>query len=348
MELEKYEDTVRETRSKVEEKFSPYCDFRIVKSTVTDGVEFAVRIVKPKKPSYLVAGTHGWHMSVKKFEYMETSGSDYLLVDVDMRGRAFSTGRPDCNGYELYDVYDAINFAIEEYSEYLLSDKIVYFESGSGGGGNALAMAGKFPDLFCAVNALTPIGDYAAWYEFDSEIKEFRDEMDIWIGRSPSEDPVAYKARGGVELVENLLSPVLIVHGTDDLRVPYFLSKDYVAAAERAGKGSLVKLLTLDGVGTRQHYGNITAEQTKEFDAARKENFEKHRIVSTISDRGKFAVGGYLVTKKFSVFLGSVDDFAEIEYDVKEKRITRLSGGRIAKTVWNDDVKGDFEYEKES
>ena len=44
-----------------------------------------------------------------------------------------------------------IEYVKENYKEYLVSTSIVYFEAGSGGGGNAYTIAGKFPDYFAAI-----------------------------------------------------------------------------------------------------------------------------------------------------------------------------------------------------
>lgn len=53
---------------------------------------------------------------------------------------------------------------------------MVCFETGSGGGGNAYAIAGKFPDYFVHVTALSGMSDYISFYEND-EIGEFQDEV---------------------------------------------------------------------------------------------------------------------------------------------------------------------------
>lgn len=334
LDLSQYEDKVRESKKTAKEEFSPFCDFRLVESTITPGVVFAVRVTKPAKPSFIKAGTHGWHMSIKKFEPKTESDSRYLQLDIDMRGRAFSTGAQDCNGYELYDVFDAINFARREYAEYISDPDVVYFESGSGGGGNALALAGKFPDLFSAVNALVPISDYYDWYMFDEECKEFRDEMDVWIG-DPLADREAYDARSGITLVPNLLTHILISHGTEDLRVPYFLSQKYVAACKRNGRSDLVELMTLQGVGTRDHYGNITETQMAQMKRACRENLEKHTEPIEIPPTGKFVVAGYLVTKRFSVFLPSLDKVDIVEYDLSFKSAT-LKNSKDARIIWHN------------
>lgn len=137
-------------------------------------------------------------MSVQRpKEDSENPYPGFLAVQVDMRGRAFSTGQPDANGFELYDIYDALIFAKGEYPESIVDPERVYFVGGSGGGGNALGLAGKFPDLFVSITANFGISDYADWYARDA-IGEFRDELDPWVGCSPEQDPMAYASRSGV------------------------------------------------------------------------------------------------------------------------------------------------------
>jgi hypothetical protein len=53
-------------------------------------------------------------MSVKPpTESSKNPNSNFLTIQVDMRGRKYSTGSPDCNGYELYDFYDAYRYIMK-------------------------------------------------------------------------------------------------------------------------------------------------------------------------------------------------------------------------------------------
>ena len=317
---ELFSDAVRREKAKCEEKFSPFLDLRLVPSSRTPEVTFAILVHKPKAPAPVKLGTHGWHMSIPAFAPEETPTSDYLTVDVDMRGRAFSTGAPDCNALELYDVYDAYLFVLREYASYIVKDSPVTFESGSGGGGNALAIAGKFPDLFAAVNALCPISDYAAWYRFD-EMGEFRDEMDVWIGKSPEEDEEAYRARSGLTVLPNYLSPVFIAHGNTDLRVPYSPVRAFVRRARTLGKD--VSLLTLHGVGTRDHFGRATARQMALMQGKCKRNLASHTEAPVLPEKGELVVAGFVVTRHFRVFTHP-DRVVRIRYDLGTREITPI------------------------
>ena len=318
MDINLFEDAKREDKKngpKVNQ-YSPYCDLIYYPSSQNPDMLLAMRITKPAKPGYILAATHGWHMTIESFEAMEEPDDDpYLRVQVDMRGRAYSDGLQDCNGYELLDVIDAVNYVRKEYAQYILDPEVVYFEAGSGGGGNAYAIAGKCPDFFAAVNALYGITDYGVWYDHD-QVGEFRDEMDVWIGTTPQENPMAYAARSGLTVLPNLLAPLFMTHGETDERVPVEQARMYVEKAKELGKDGLIQYYELAGVGNQDHTGNITPEQDEMMRRMAAENLTAHRTPVTIPRKGSMVVAGYLLTKEFSVFLDSVDKVAQVEYDL--------------------------------
>jgi hypothetical protein len=173
-----------------------------------------------------------------------------------------------------------------------------------------LACVAKFPDLFAAATALCGISDYRVWYEQDS-IGEFRDEMDVWIGGAPEGRESDYRARSGLHLCENLMTPLYIAHGETDVRVPAWHSRAYVERVHRIGKSGLVHYGELPGVGTRDHYGNATAEQMQAIREGSERNRQEHREPVPLPLRGRLIVGGYLYTQSFRLMLESVDAMAE-------------------------------------
>ena len=319
--LTKYEDTIRREKAfeSKENVYSKYCDFIYYKSTITPNVTLAMRILKPEKPSYLLATTHGWHMSVFDFKNFDTPQTDCLLVEVDMRGRAFSGGKQDCNGLELFDVIDAVEYAKKHYSSYLISTDVVFFEGGSGGGGNAYALAGKFPDYFAQITAMCGITDYGVWYDNDA-IGEFKDELDVWIGDRNNQ--MAYNSRSGIHLLKNLYSPLLITHGAKDIRVPCYHAEDYIKRANELGKSNLIKFLKFENAGGQDHWDNMTNEDLKFMSETCKSERANHFKPIDIPNEGEMTVGGYLVTKKFEIFLNSIDKVAHIKYDYLNKTFT--------------------------
>ena len=307
-------------------------DFLRIPSTITNGVEFAIVVYKPNKPSPILLMSHGWHMSVKPPKTDSPNPNpQFLTVQVDMRGRKYSTGKQDCNGYELYDFFDAYRYVLNHYKAYISDPEQVYYMGGSGGGGNGFGLVGKFPDLFCSANIYCGLRDYAEWYRQDSVLKEFRDEMDVWIGASPEQNPEAYASRSGITTVTNLLTPLYIAHGETDPRVPVTHSRNYVEKAHALGKQ--ITYLELPGVGTRDHWGNITPEQLKQRRTLEREALTPHKVPQ-LPEKGKLTVGGYVVTKHFSVFMDSVDSVGEVVYNLKKHKAKLTQGkGRI---IWEE------------
>ena len=302
-------------------------DFIRIKSTVSEGVEFAVVVYKPEKPSPVMLLSHGWHQSV-----MPPSGKSknpcpgFLTVQVDMRGRKFSTGKPDCNGLELYDFYDTWLYLTGHYKAYISDPSQVYYTGGSGGGGNGFSIVGKFPDLFCSVFISCGISDYAEWFRND-KTGEFRDEMLDWIGCTPEQNMEAYRSRSGITTVTNMLTPTYIVHGATDLRVPVIHSRNFVNKAKEYGKS--IQYLELEDVGTRDHWGKITPEQEKQREEFGRQA-RKYHPAPPLPSSGKLIVAGYVVTKHFAVFMDSIDDVGKINYNLKRHKVSFTEGcGRV-------------------
>ncbi len=315
-----YEDNVRKAKQKFKcEHFSRYCDFIYYTSSLDNSLRLAARILKPEKPSYILATTHGWHMSIPEFREYNSAQSDYLRVEVDMRGRAFSDGQPDCNGYELFDIIDAIEYVKKNYAEFIIDPETVFFEAGSGGGGNALAIACKFPDYFSHITALCGISDYEKWY-IDDEVGEFRDELCVWVGDISNKE--AYATRSGAKLTKNLTAPLAIVHGGKDIRVPISHAKEFISEARKNGKGKLINFLELSTVGGWSHWENITEAEINKRDTFIIKDRNTRKTLPKILQKGELTVGGYLVTRHFSVFLKDINRIATLRYDLTEKTAT--------------------------
>jgi hypothetical protein len=320
-----YEDSERLDKMEgLTEAFSPYQDFRLYPSSVTPGIQLGMNVIKPENPGLLLIQLHGWHMSMPKPQRRDVPNeSTYLIVQVDMRGRAFSQGSADCNGNELVDIYDAVQFVRQEYKDWLLAEEPAYLEGGSGGGGNVLATVAKFPDLFAAASALYGMSDYADWYEQD-QTGEFRDEMDVWIGCTPQDDMERYQARSGLHLATNVQTPLYITHGDGDIRVPVTHSRIYVKEMQQLNKGQLVRYDELAGVGDQGHLAHIRPEQSLRVKVESERNRSDHPAPIQLPLQGRLLVGGYVYTKYFKLQLDSVNHLAEVTYDV-ERREVRLT-----------------------
>ncbi|CAG7598455.1 hypothetical protein PAESOLCIP111_00227 [Paenibacillus solanacearum] len=335
---EAYEDETRLEKTSLRSFQSPYQDFCRYTSSVTPGIQLGLNVIKPEKPGPMLVQLHGWHMSMPNPVRREHPGElPYVVVQVDMRGRAFSEGEPDCNGCELIDMYDAVRFVQQEYAEYLLPvEPAIYLEGGSGGGGNVLAAVAKFPDLFSAATALYGISDYAAWYAQD-EAGEFRDEMDVWIGCSPEANAERYEARSGLRLAANVRTPLYMAHGDGDIRVPVSHSRAYVREMERLGRRAGVRYDELPGVGARGHLTGVSEEQQRLLEEGSERNRQDHAQAPRLEAAGTLLVGGFLYTKHFHIHLDSVHSLATAHYDLHSRRITMYAARPVPyRITWMD------------
>lgn len=314
------EDTPRKSqKAKYENRYSPYCDLIYYDSSVTTGIKLAMLVRKPAKKGYILSATHGWHTSIPDYEpeFTPDTSREYLTIDIDMRGRANSQGYPDCNGLELIDVIDAIEYTKHCYSDFLIDTENVYFEASSGGGGNAFSLATKFPDYFSAITSLCGISDYETWYREDI-MGEFRDELDVWIHCTPDDNPMAYAARSSLTGIGNLRTPIFIAHGSTDERCSVEYSRRFVKGVQDAAHGDLVRYFELPGVGTSDHWSNATPEQLVRVTYESEQNRKDHRTPVGLEDSGKLVVAGYLYTKKFIIMLESIDYVGTVEYNLRE------------------------------
>ncbi|MEE9431173.1 MAG: prolyl oligopeptidase family serine peptidase [Melioribacteraceae bacterium] len=309
------------------------------KSTQDTSLTLYANFFKPKKPSPIIVWMHGWHGRAKRRSADDVPPSlskEWFLIQPDMRGRADSEGKQDCNGWELQDIVDAVEFAKKEYPNLISNPERICLIGGSGGGGNVLGLVGKFPDYFSAALAEFVISDYGMWYRADTLKKEFRDEMETkgWIGGSPSNNAEAYRSRGGLTTVENLLTPLAIIHGDRDIRVQVEQARAYVEKAKQVGTSNHINYLELPGVGAYikgAHWENATKEQKQAKVQLTKNHFAKNLSPIEIPRSGKFIVTGYLKTKHFEVILESIDNIGEIIYNLdKDEYIVKSNSSKTA------------------
>jgi len=300
-----------------------WIDFRFYPSSQDPSLRLAATFHKPDKPSPILIEGHGWHGSIAPPDpKADRPTTGYFRISVDMRGRKYSTGKPDASGWELQDWVDAAEFAKTNYPEYISDKECVYVMGGSGGGGNVYAIVGKFPDYFAAAFASCGMSDYALWYRGDEKVGEFRDEMEGkgWIGGSTETNPEGYQSRGGLTTVGNLLTPLLTVHAEKDIRVPVDHARLYAEKAKSLGKP--IEYIELPGVGGRGHFDNITKEQSAMISTRREAHFRQHTRPPELPAKGRMVVAGYLKTKRFEVIWPHIDRIGSVDYALEQGRWT--------------------------
>jgi pimeloyl-ACP methyl ester carboxylesterase len=265
---------------------------------------------------------------------LDTSASDFtrsirerfaeygvFALFVEMRGRGGSGGTPDASGLEIQDIVEAVEYVKHFYPHHIDPSQL-HIAGYSGGGGNALAAAARFPDYFNSVTSFFGISDYGhdpetGWYQSSADEIQ-RAFLEAWIGGSPDTVPDRYHARYSLGALTNYQGRLWMFHDRGDTNVPAAQSLLVTEVLSRADLSNVTLNLTSNGDRVRwlheyPHDGSPLIEAEALF---------MPPIVAreypnlTIPQRGVFKIAGYLVTKRFEIWLGDgTDEFGEVHYD---------------------------------
>jgi dipeptidyl aminopeptidase/acylaminoacyl peptidase len=105
--------------------------------------------------------------------------------------------------------------------------------------------------MYRAAVDVAGVADYAMYYDdpYHGSWTESR------IGR-PEQNPQVYAQASPVSHIDKLVRPLLVLHGTADVNVPYLHSVKLFDEALKHGKGDLVTFMTYPGefhYFTREH-----------------------------------------------------------------------------------------------
>ena len=303
---------------------------RIYPSSIDPDLKLSAEFHVPEEPKPLCLFFHGWHMTAAgstRGGYMKTLGRDYFVVNVDMRGRAKSTGKPDASGHELIDGLDALDYARRTWPQAVDSKPGVYLVGGSGGGGNTMSLMGKAPDIFTAAAAWAGMSDYALWYR-DDKRGAYRDEMEAkgWIGGNPESNPEGYESRGGIYLLENVLADLLVIHGRKDGAVRVHHATTYEERAKVLGKTNVRVHLNDRG------HGSAEWPMMMEF-------LRTRRTPPKLPQNGSLLVHSFLATRAFWLVLddparmGKVDYELDVQGQLTSLRFAQAEGRTPVKAV---------------
>ncbi|WP_232700944.1 S9 family peptidase [Halobacterium wangiae] len=221
------------------------------------------------RPSPLVVFPHGGpHLSNRRAfdsraQYLCQCGYAVLQVNYrgsSGRGRAFSRAlHGDWGGAEQGDVATAVEHVLAEY-DWLDEDRVAVY-GGSFGGFSALWQLLQYPDLYAAGAGVVAMTDLPDMYE--NTVPQFRSGfLQTHLG-TPDENPDLYRERSPVTHAGNLNAPLLLVHGTNDPRVPVSQARNFRdALLERGydqGEGAAFEYRELDGSG---HFGANADEES--------------------------------------------------------------------------------------
>jgi dipeptidyl aminopeptidase/acylaminoacyl peptidase len=179
----------------------------------------------------------GWHIHrdygvyYSFHQYLLQQG--YVVLSVDYRG-SIGYGRDwrqghyrDLGGKDYGDIAAGVDYL--KTIGYVDTERVGIWGL-SYGGFMALQALTVTPDLFrCAID-VAGVEDWNDWY---------RDPGGPWIrarmGR-PEEDPALYRRLSPIFHIDTITRPLLVLHGTSDVNVPFVESVRLIDALEKAGK----------------------------------------------------------------------------------------------------------------
>lgn len=271
----------------------------------------------------VLAILHGFDQAASDFDIATVrrfAGYGLMAVFPDMRGRGAAQGARDIGGREIQDIVDAINYVLDAYPAETDATQI-HIVGYSGGGGNTYSALSRYPDFFNSGTSFFGISDYAEWYEQGGNTEL----MDRWIGGSPAEHPDRYQARSSVSGIANYTGGRLwMFHDTDDIAVPITHTVKVMEALDAAHLTNYHARLTNHVSWPRWMHALPNGNQPV-IEAERifiPPIVDKMYPAWTVPERGTLTVVGYVVTKRFEVWLrasGSdvwgLDAVAVVEYD---------------------------------
>jgi pimeloyl-ACP methyl ester carboxylesterase len=238
-----------------------------------------------------------------------------------MRGRGQSAGKWDSGGLDVHDILDAVLEAVRLYPTEVdaANLNIVGY---SGGGGNAIACAVRFPDFFRTCVSFFGISDYAAWHRSKGR-PDCNAVMERAIGGSPETTPEAYEARNAIPAAGNVLARVHCFWDEAESQCPPQPMVEFLEACGQAGGGRAVAHVSQPADSVRWRHGYRSGIPGL---AAADAVFLPDVLVAGASapqlpKTGRLVVPGYLVTRHFSVWIadakkGRVEGRVTIEYDL--------------------------------
>jgi dipeptidyl aminopeptidase/acylaminoacyl peptidase len=203
-------------------------------------------------------GYDGWHVQrnyavyYSFHQYLLQKG--YVVIMPDYRGsigygKAWREGvYMDVGGKDAKDAWMVTNYL--KTLPYVDMDRVGVWGLSYGGFFTLIAVTDQ-PKLFRAAVDVAGVADYAMYYE-----DPYHGGWTASRIGTPAQNPKVYENASPLSHVDRLERPLLVLHGTSDVNVPYLHSVRLIDELLKKGKGDLVSFMTYPGefhYFTREH-----------------------------------------------------------------------------------------------
>ena len=218
-------------------------------------------------------GYDGWHVQrnyavyYSFHQYLLQKG--YVVIMPDYRGsigygKAWREGvYMDVGGKDAKDAWMVTNYL--KTLPYVDMDRVGVWGLSYGGFFTLIAVTDQ-PKLFRAAVDVAGVADYAMYYE-----DPYHGGWTASRIGTPEQNPKVYDNASPLSHVERLERPLLVLHGTSDVNVPYLHSVRLIDELLKKGKGDLVSFMTYPGefhYFTREHVLRDAWHRVEDFFAA--------------------------------------------------------------------------------
>ncbi len=270
-----------------------------------------------RKPVLLVM--HGYTGTRKHVtaDLKQLAPRGLFVVAPDMRGCGDSAGKWDSGGLDVHDILDAARAALERWPEETDSARVSVLGY-SGGGGNAISCAVRFPDFFSACVSFFGISDYAEWHRSRSRADMMR-RLEGALGGSPEVVPDQYTARNANAAAGNVLvGRMHLFWDVEERNCPPKMVEEFVRNHHLAGGRRVEAHISRPGDPARWRHGYRSGID----DLAKADDVFLPSVTRVVEGgvelpkKGRLVVPGYLVTRRFSVWVeDGTRGAVTVEYD---------------------------------
>jgi dipeptidyl aminopeptidase/acylaminoacyl peptidase len=218
-------------------------------------------------------GYDGWHVQrnyavyYSFHQYLLQKG--YVVIMPDYRGsigygKAWREGvYMDVGGKDAKDAWMVTNYL--KTLPYVDMDRVGVWGLSYGGFFTLIAVTDQ-PKLFRAAVDVAGVADYAMYYE-----DPYHGGWTASRIGTPEQNPSVYANASPLSHMDKLERPLLVLHGTSDVNVPYLHSVRLLDKLMKEGKGELVTFMTYPGefhYFTREHVLRDAWHRVEDFFAA--------------------------------------------------------------------------------
>jgi dipeptidyl aminopeptidase/acylaminoacyl peptidase len=212
----------------------------------------------------------GWHVQrnyavyYSFHQYLLQKG--YVVIAPDYRGsigygRAWRQGvYMDVGGKDARDAWMAANYL--KSLPYVDGERLGVWGLSYGGFFTLIAATDQ-PTLYRAAVNVAGVADYAMYYE-----DPYHGGWTASRIGTPDENPTVFAQASPLSHVDRLQRPLLVLHGTSDVNVPYLHSVRLIDELLKKGKGDLVSFMTYPGefhYFTREHVLRDAWQRVEDF-----------------------------------------------------------------------------------